>query len=401
MAVIRFGPIVQSASGALAGMVFSRQGGTSIVRTRPLLCNRQTARQLQVRNNYALALRWWRAMSDTNRLAWFRCAQTYRHTKPDGTSNPLTAWQTYATVALRLLDTPYGFFAEDLAPDPWFGQVETLGIRIDVWPAGPVNMVHSRGTLTEEPPDVISLVYDLAVQRTFRTYATLPGRLTLRAWHDTSRTYSNNLLSTYNAIRGNINSTWTPVAGSPTVGEFIRWFCLSHLMAWPASTLWSGLSQVPNVSSELITNGDFELPDDGGYAARTGWTTNAPSTITTETFDVWGDAYSIHWIVPASAGTQYLYTPFNINVSLAATYTIRFAARAVAGGANFVARLISSTYVTLLTHTFTLPNDGIWYEYSYSGTIAPGYTLAQFYFLRSTAPAAQIYVDNVSIRRTL
>lgn len=399
--IIRFGPIVQSASGALGGMVFSRQGGTSIVRTRPLLRNPRTARQLQVRNNYNQAVAWWRAMSDENRLAWFRCAQTYRHTKPDGTSNPLTAWQTYAMVTLRILDTPYGLKAKDIPPDPWFDEIESLGIRLDVWPSGPVHMVHSRGTLTPDPPDVKEIIYDLAVQRPFRTFPTFPASLFLRAWHSYSRTYSTNLLTTYNSIAGVTNTTWATVAGSPTIGEFIRWSCVSHLPLWPSSTLWSGLSQVPNVSSELLTNGDFELPDDGGAGARTGWHVTALATIATEIHDVWGDAYSLKFTVPASAGTQYVYHDPNINVATPGTYTIRFAARAVAGGSSLTVRLYSTGYVVLLNQSFNLPNDGVWYEYQYSGLIAPGYNNAYLYFLRSVAPAAEIYFDNVSIRRNL
>lgn len=401
MAVVRFGPIVQSASGALGGLVFSRQGGTSIVRTRPLLRNPRTARQLTTRAAYNRVVALWRSLTDAQRLNWFRVAQTYRQPKPDGTSNPLTAWQTFATVQLRYLDMPYG--AATLYPDPYplAGTLETSGIRLDVWPGGPINMVHSRGGPSLLPLEYNRICYDLFAQRPFRTFPTLPGRLRLSAWHDWSRTYSNNLLSTSNYWRPLIGTRWLTNFELPAASEFITWHCTSHFLLWPSSTLWSGTSQVPNVSSELLTNGDFELPDDAGAGARTGWTPSAGATATTEIHDVWGDAYSLRWQVPAAAGEQNLSSGLNIDVTTPGAYTLRFAAMTTIAAAWYGIYLLLAPSGTVTITTASPPADGLWHEYSYPFNVPADKTLARLRFQKNAGTATDIYLDNITIRRDL
>jgi hypothetical protein len=401
MAVIRCGPLVQAIRGALGSVVFARQGGTAIVRQRPLKCNQGSVRELVTRGNYVRVVAYWRAFTDGQRLAWMRAAETYRYSGPDGVTKPVSGWVMYATVALRLVDGGNVTAAEIAEPDPWLGEVEKLGVRLDVWPGGPVNLVHSRGTLTVEPPDVIAVYYRVSVQRTFRVVPTLPGRLMLRAWHNSSRTYSNNLLRATAEPGGATGTTFAAVCGSPGIGERVKWECVSHLWWWPAATIWAGLSEVPNVGAELMSNGDMEIPGWPGYTAPTGWSLQGAGTLTSETFDVWGDTASLRWVRAQGAGGTQVQAARGMLCEGGVTYNLRLAGRCVSRGDTIGVVLRDGVHTNQGIGTYAPGVDSIWAEWILPFTVSMPFGLCNVLFYYQHATALELYLDNVSVRGDL
>lgn len=379
MAVVRYGPLVQSVRGALGSVVFARQGGTPIVRPRPLKLNQRSAAQLRVRRNYNAVVAAWRGLTDDDRLRWFRLAETYRQAGPDGLGRPLSAWLLFATTNLRSMHME-GTIAYE--PNPGFGDVERSFVRVDVWPGGPVRLVHSVGN-----PNVGNC-YQLLVQRTWRRVGTLPGRLFLSAWHGVTTRRSDA-----------ITNEFAEVGGAPGIGEFVKWQCISHMWAWVRSVSFWGLVQVPNVGPELLTNGDMEVPDNSAPPAW--WLFAGAGALERVLVDSWGDLRSLKWTRAASAGGTALYTPSTVDLSPAATYVLRFAAKCVSGTAWSNVFVYNPTIGVIYVTFNAPPADSIWHEYEYSFTVPAGGQNSKLQFANNNATAVEVYLDDVSIRRDL
>jgi len=390
MATVKFGPLVQSARGGLGSVVFARQGGAGIVRQRPMKVNQESVRQLQVRTQYARAVELWSGLAQADRDAWFRCAQVYKATSPEGESRPMSAWLVFATVALRMLDTPYGDATFWLTANPVFGNLENGTVRLDVWPGGPANVVHSRGTVYDDSFTATVILYSVSVQRVFRTLPGWPGQSWSRVWHDISIGYSNNVSEGFAAL-----GTW------PAIGERIRWRVVSHYPAWPGRTLTQGYSVVPNVGPELIGNGDMELPIPATGAPPTGWTVTGAGVLSRVVTQPWGDDASARWTRAAGGGVSYLYAAIGTGSVAAGTYTLRFAARCVAGvaWADILATEVGVGSVVITSAC--PPADGVWREYSYSFVVPSLWAAGRLNFHMTGAAAVDVEVDNVSIRRDL
>jgi hypothetical protein len=379
MAVVKFGPLVQSVRGALGSLVFARQGGAAIVRPRPLKVNQRSTGQLETRANYERCVNAWRGLTDQQRLMWFRCAQSYRHSGPDGVTRPLTAWQTFALVNLRALDAG---LATQPVPFGFGGYVEAVFVRLEVWPSGPVRLVHSA------PSPVIlwgPTFYDLSVQRIWRTWPTLPAKMLLRCWHALSLCSADTITSSF--------------PGAPAIGEYVRWSCISHLQAWPMSSRFAGLSQVPNVSVELLTNGDMEIGAIG--ALPTGWTYAGTGSFVVTGTEPYGDLKSALWFRVAGAGSERVNSPGGIDISVAGTYHLRMAARCTSSTAWEHIWMIwdsgGNQTITLLCP----PADDVWHELDYSFVVPAGKTTGNIRFGKDLGTATEVRVDNVSVRRDL
>ena len=379
MATVRFGPIVQSASGALGSVVFSRQGGTGVVRMRPMRVDRESGRQLEVRAQYAAVVLAWRGLSNAQRRAWWRCGQAYKRVDGEGVARTLTGWLAFSTVNLRAAGQSYGL---QLDPDVLWGDIEKVAIRVDVWPGGPVNLVNTTGTATT----TVSL--GLMVQRWWRKYETRPARLLAQAFND--RVFCRS---------SNVTAGFADVAGAPGVNEYVGWECISHLAAWPSSMKFSGVSRVPNVSGELVTNGDMELPAGGGGA--TGWSLTGAGTVGRISVGVWGDLKSLEWTRAAAGGSSYVKSGTDIDCSTPGTYVARFAAKSNAGVPWNQVIMSGGALGDVLITTAYPPADGVWREYEYPFTIAAGDTVKNIRFQSWGAPEILVYLDNVSVRRNL
>ena len=390
MAVVRYGPLVLSARGSLGSVVFARQGGTAIVRPRPMKVNQQSGRQLEVRANYARAVALWRGLGQADRDAWFRCAQIYKVVGPDGESKPMSAWVVFVTVALRMLDTPFACDTFWLTPNPVFGNLEYGTVRLDVWPGGPAQFVHSRGTIYDGSFTATVIMYSVFCQRVFRTLPGWPGHCWRKVFGDISIGYSNNVSEGFAAF-----GSW------PGVGERIRWRVKSHYPAWPSGTVMQGFSTVPNVGPELVTNGDMELPVPPFGTPPSGWSILQNGTLSRVTTQPWGDDASAIWTRSAGAGNTFLKTGQDIDVSVAGTYVLRFAIRSVTGTAYNVLQLIK-TGVWALSFSATPPAaDGLWHEQEWSVVIPAGRTTCGLEFGSTLGQALEVQLDNVSLRRNL
>lgn len=379
MAVVRFGPLVQSVRGALGSLVFARQGGAAIVRPRPLKCNQESARQLLTRANYERCVIAWRGLTDQQRLMWFRCAQSYRHSGPDGITRPLTAWQTFALVNLRALDAE---LVIQPVPLGFGGYVEAVFVRLDVWPGGPVRLVHSA------PSPVIlwgPTFYDLSVQRMWRTWPTLPAKMLLRCWHALSLCSANTITSSF--------------PGAPGIGEYVRWSCISHLQAWPMSSRFSGMTQVPNVSDELVTNGDMEIGAVG--ALPTAWLLYGAGQFVLTGTEPFGDLKAGRWTRGAAAGDSYVYTTPTVNLTVVGSYTLRFAAKSQMGTAWDAIYAVWFGHYSVTITTAAPPADGLWHEYEYDFAIPTSMAAGTIQFALTNAGETEVALDNVSVRRNL
>jgi hypothetical protein len=196
-----------------------------------------------------------------------------------------------------------------------------------------------------------------------------------------------------------ITTGFGAVAGAPGIGEYVDWDCISHILWWPSSTRWSGKSIVPNVGPELVVNGDMELGPLN--SDPTSWHHGGSCTFQNSTTFVWGDNRSPKWHCAAAAGLVYVYTDQNINASTAGSYTLRFAARSVTSGVTVQALLRTPGYVTMMVQDFSIPNDSVWCEYSYTANLLATSANAWLTFLMSSGPAMDVYIDDVSIRRSL
>jgi len=379
MAVVRYGPLVQSVRGALGAVVFARQGGTAIVRTRPLKVNQQTARQLGTRAKYGRVVAKWRSLTDEQRLMWFRCAQTYRHAGPEGVSRPLSAWLVFAMVNLRMLDAG-GIMVEE--PSPYNEVVESVGVRLDVWPGGPVNLVHSMVVGSS------GSYYRLLAQPTFRVWATLPGRTLRRTFHRQSLVHCDD-----------VTSGFEETVGLPGVNEFVRWDCLSHLAEWPSGARFTGLSQVPNVSGELVTNATMELHFLNAWPD--GWHVAGAGSIDSSHVQTWGGYSTLLWTRAASAGSSAVYTDFNMDLSVAGSYVLRFAARCVSGTPWNEVFVATTSVVLAYITTPAIPADGLWHEYVCPFTVVTGYPGCKLQLSNYNASDMATHLDDVSIRRNL
>lgn len=379
MATVRFGPIVQSASGALGSVVFSRQGGSGVVRMRPMRVDRESGRQLEVRAQYAAVVLAWRGLTNAQRRAWWRCAQAYKRVDGEGVARTLTGWLAFSTVNLRAAGQSYGL---QLDPEVLWGDIEKVAIRLDVWPGGPVNLVNTTGTATT----TVSL--GLMVQRWWRTYETRPARLLAQAFND--RVFCRS---------SNVTAGFAEVAGAPGVNEYVGWECISHLVAWPSSMKFSGVSRVLNVSGELVTNGDMELP--AGAGGPTGWSIVGAGTVDRVSLDTWGDLRSLKWLHAVGAGNSFLLSGVNIDVSVAGTYVVRFAIKVVAGVGYSQVYLLKQGEWSISFGATPPAADGLWHEQEWSCVVPAGKTVCQLDFASLVNDTAEVYLDNVSVRRNL
>lgn len=390
MAVVRFGPIVQAVRGTLGSCVFARQGGVAIVRQRPMKVNQESARQLEVRTHYSRAVALWSGLSQVNRDAWFRCAQVYRSTNPEGESRPMSAWLVFATVALRMLDTSLATETWWHVANPLCGNLENGTVRLDVWPGGPAQFVHSRGATPFPNFSAISIIYGLSVQRVFRTLPGWPGQSWKSVWHDASIGYSNNVSAGFAAMGG-----W------PAIGERIRWRAVSHYPQWPGRTVMQGFSVVPNVGLELVVNGDMELPAPASSDPPTGWSVTGTGVLSRITTQPWGDVHSLKWTRAAAGGNTLLASGYDIVLTPGESHTLRFAARCVKGVPWAVIQYKTVADAAVNITAVAPAADGLWAEYEYDFTPAAGYTVCRLQLYCIDAAAMEVELDNVSVRRNL
>lgn len=105
MAIARTGPIVSLTSGALGGLVFVASKKGQVIRPRPLLKTRASAANLRVRSIHARALIAWRAMTDTQRRAWYTAATSTSSTNRLGVPRPISAIQLYLSITIPAIAT--------------------------------------------------------------------------------------------------------------------------------------------------------------------------------------------------------------------------------------------------------------------------------------------------------
>ena len=148
MAVIRYGPVVQSARGSLGGLIFARQGGTPIVRTRPKPFRPDSPLQLQTRSRYSTLIAAWRAGDQIRvQVPFARDSWTF----------PQAAAAAAFPPSFSLIEADGGLIADLYRRN---GELEALVLAYD--PKSPVRLVAGSQESLAAGPSPLTLRVELA-----------------------------------------------------------------------------------------------------------------------------------------------------------------------------------------------------------------------------------------------
>jgi hypothetical protein len=378
MALVRFGSLVQAASGALGALVFSRQAGAAIARMRPILKPHDSPAVLANQCIFAQARAAWAALSAADRLTWIRAAPQFPSVNRLGVSRPLSPFVLFMRLAIRNLLLG---FAPPTFPYP-FGNAD-LGheLSIEPFPGGPINLIN--------PPPHIDQVprHTTKAQRLFSTHPGFPGQLWTTISRDQPANYSINLWPQL-----------TAVLGTPARLEWFRFLVTQWVTGWPRSVTSSHLVQIPNVGDELLTNGDFQI----GGTPPSGWTVTGGGALTQIAAATWGDGKSGRWIVGAANPQTQWFTATAKRFSLvaAAAYTIRFAYKVISGNISHIryagSGLAEQTLCNALPDT-----SGAWVTTSIAFT-PPSSASGCYLIVRNLINIpCDVFFDNIYIRKDL
>jgi hypothetical protein len=376
MALIRFGSVIQAASGRLGGICFSRQGGTPIVRTQPLQRAHDSAAAVTTRAVWARAHRLWLKLSDADLLSWQNAARQLPSPNRLGLSRQISAYNAYMASAVPALlagDTPVPTAAASAA------LVQPGNLVVEIWPGGPANVTHPDGTFL----NFFTLV--TKAQRCVRTNPSLPGQF----WKIVSRRQPG-------FISTNIWPELIAAFGTPVALEWYRFLFLRRVPGWPKTHTTHVHAQIPNVGPELVINGDFQIGGSPPYS----WRVIGPVTLEQDTFLPWGDGISAHADHGAAQATaRFLtWTPGLFSLQAAQSYTCRFAYRFDSGHVDYIVIEGSGmSAVTLARDFFSADID--WHQASYTWLQATNATNCYLNFYSMLGSSMHITVDNVSIRK--
>jgi hypothetical protein len=376
MALVRFGSVVQAASGALGAVTFSRHAGASIVRTRPIFKPHQSAAVLANQAVFAQARAAWRALSTEDRLTWIRAAPQFPETNRLGFSRPLPAFTIFMRLAIRNIllgftppTYPYAFGNADLGHE----------VSIEIFPGGPANLINPPPHIVQGPR------HTTKAQRLFSTHPGLPGQLWLTISHEEPDRYSLNL--------------WTPLIaafGTPQRLEWYRFEVTQWLTGWPRSITSRHLLQIPNVGNELTYNGDFQI----GGTPPAGWTVTGTGALTQSHTGTWGDGESGRWVVAAAQPLTYFATAVANRFTWvpSTAYTFRMAYKGISGLISSIkVGAAGAAEVTLYTNLAATASVWTTTTKSFtSPTLANG---GYIYFYQNAAQACDFSFDNLSIRK--
>jgi hypothetical protein len=156
------------------------------------------------------------------------------------------------------------------------------------------------------------------------------------------------------------------------------------------------LVQIPNVGSELVYNGDFQI----GGTPPAGWITTGAGALTGETFGPYGDGISGRWLCVSLPASSNIYTAVANRFALVAGagYTFRWAYKRTSG--NITSSYILGPGLTAIKLYDALPGGtGTWLTDTKSFVPAQSCAAAYFNIGNVAGLDVDLGFDNVSIRR--
>jgi len=376
MALVRFGSLVQAASGALGAVTFSRQAGASIVRTRPICKPHASAAVLANQALFTRARAAWHALSDADRLTWIRAAPQFPTTNRLGFSRPLTPFAIFMTCALRNL---LAGLAPPSIPSPYWSYSLGKTISIDVWPGGPATLLLLEG-VTYAMPGLI-----VRAQRPFHTHPGLPGQLWRVIARPTPGTYT-----------ANIWPALIAAFGTPTRLEWLRFDITQWVLAWPRAITSRHFVQIPSVGDELVYNGDFQI----GGTPPAGWKVSGTGALTRSPLLPYGDDYSAKWLVAAAQPATEFYTasPHEFPLTAGQNYTLRCAYKVVSGNITQIYYTVLGIGYATICGPFPIA-DAAWHTLSVPFTAAYTGSQTRLSVQNAATVPGHIFLDNLSIRK--
>lgn len=376
MALVRFGSLIQAASGRVGGLCFSRQGGTPIVRTQPLYRRHDSERCLATRAAMAQAQSLWRDLSEANRLAWANFARQFPASNRLGLSRQRSAFNVFMASTVRGLLG--GFFFRP-SPDQQTPYLLGRTVSVELWPGGPANVLYAEGSEGDLPHATVK------AQRLVSTYNGLPGQI----WRTVSRT----------DISDFAHDFWTNLVaafGTPARLEWFRFDVTQWLPAWPRTLTSRHLVQIPNVGDELTYNGDFQI----GGTPPTGWTVVGTGALTQAILYTYADLASGHWIVAAAQpATEFLtHTTYRFTLVAGQTYTLRLAYNVTSGNISVIYYLVPGLgYANICGPLPTA--DGAWHTLAVQFTPTWSGTACSLRINNAANIPGNVLFDNISIRK--
>lgn len=376
MALVRFGSLVQAASGALGSLTFSRHTGGAIARTRPIVKPHSSQPVLANQAVFSRARAAWQALSTADRLTWIRIAGQFPVTNRLGFSRPLSPFAIFMGSAMRNL---LAGVAVSQIPNPLWAYLLGKTISIEVWPGGPATLTVLENTMYTMPGLIV------AAQRPFRTHPGLPGQLWRVIARPTAATYAVNI---WNDLIADLPP--------PARLEWLRFQVTQWVPAWPRTITSRHFVQIQNVGNELVTNGDFQI----GGTPPAGWSVTGTGVLTRSAITPYADGYCANWVVAAAQPATYFSTAVANWFPLVggANYTIRLAYR-VTSGATSNLRLYGTGMSTIvLKDAFTL-TTGDWITWQTTFTPDGSCPDGHLVLLNNINIAGNVDFDNISIRK--
>jgi len=100
MTLVRFGSIVQAASGKSGSVVFSSRKGAGTIQRAPRRCKSSTPAQLQAQNYLTAQQTAWKSLTYLHQLAWTNTARNMQRVNRLGVSSPFSGYTLFLKVTL-------------------------------------------------------------------------------------------------------------------------------------------------------------------------------------------------------------------------------------------------------------------------------------------------------------
>jgi len=376
MALVRPGSVVQSVSGRLGAVVFSRQGGAPIVRTCPTRKKCYSAAALSARATFTRARGAWVALSEEERRTWVKAAMQLTTANRLGVNRQLSGFCTFVKCAVKALQVQLSPPTAPTQPNTeHFGQPPVL----EVFAGGPAT-VRFEPEILQGNPNVT-----VAAQRLVSSHPGLPGQLWAVVAHAEPLDYE---LDFWDALAARL--------GPPQSTEWIRFEVEQWLYGWPKTITSRHLVQVSSSGPELVRNGNFQ----SGGTPPIGWTLVGDGTLVRVLDPGPTGNYTALWTVAPLAGAAIFATdpPDRFAVLGGQTYTLRISYRVVSGTSPGC--VIGGNFMTpYQPFAFLPPNGNVWTTTSWDFIPDVDDAAVGLDFYSAPTIACEVSWDNISIRK--
>jgi len=387
MALVQFGSLVSAASGRVGALCFARSGGSPIVRTQPGPRTHDSPIALSTKRYFALSLAAWSALTTAQKQTWQNAARQFPSPNRLGLQRQLTAFSLFVACRMRAYTASIGFF--DTA-NPATGYTLGIPCTVQIWPNGPCEVFN------DNPHSGAFPFLTVHAQRFISTASGAPGRLTRVIGRRTTSVPSLNAWQPSTYMPATIGPGLIGLSGTPAPLEWFLVYVDQWLPGYGHKSTSTHLVQIPNVGSQLLTNGDFET----GGTPPTGWTVTGSGSLTQSALLPYGDGFSGLWAVAAAQPQTQFFTHSSYRFSLlgATNYTLSWSYKVNSGNISYA--YVAGTGMSNVQFVNALPiTTGYWTRASY--TITPSANATGCYILVRNLIniPGNVSFDNISLRK--